>query len=126
MLARLAPVALLAAALIACSAGTEGEEEESDVGLGEAAVTSIDTNQNPQVAITEPEALRQLQASGFGIGHHFGVSDDAHADKLETSPAYAAISHGIAANLEALKQADDSLDVGMRFGHRLFDKKWLR
>ncbi len=127
MLARLGAFVLLAAAVAACSAGPgDEEEEESDVGLGEAAVTSLDTNGAPQVAITEPDALRQLQRSGFGLGHHFGVPDDANAEKLQTSPAYAAITHGIAANLEELQRADDELDVGMRFNHRLFDKRWLR
>jgi hypothetical protein len=126
MLPRIAGFVLLASAILACSASTEGEDEESDVGLGEAAVTSLDTNGAPQVAITEPEALRELERSGFGIGHHFGVTNDAHGDALDRTPAYGAIAHGIAANLDALKAADSELDVGMRFGHRLFDKKWLR
>src|SRR5436190_16267160 len=98
MVSRLLVFGLFAGALAACSAGATEEGEESDVGLGEAAVTSLDTNGAPQVAITEPEALRQLQASGFGIGHHFGVADDAHADALDRSPVYGAIAHGIAAN----------------------------
>lgn len=117
--------ALAASTMAACAAPTD-EEEESDPGLSEAAVTSLDPNGAQPVAITDPAALRELEKRGYGFGHHFGVADTARADVLETTPGWSSISHGIAVNLEALQAADSALDVGMRFSHRLFDKSWLR
>ncbi|MBX3205755.1 MAG: hypothetical protein KF764_11850 [Labilithrix sp.] len=115
----------VAGAMAACAAPDDGEDE-SDLGLGEAAVSSLDPNGSPQVAITEPEALRRLEASGYGFGHHFDRPDDARADALLASPAYASIVEGIESNLDALLREDRSLGVGMRYAHRLFDRAWLR
>ncbi|MCW5835192.1 MAG: hypothetical protein KIS78_22520, partial [Labilithrix sp.] len=119
-------MAIAAAGAIAACAAPDDDDEESDLGLGEAAVSSLDPNGSPQVAIAEPEALRRLEASGYGFGHHFGRPDDARADALLASPAFASIVEGIEANLDELQQGDRSLGVGMRFVHRLFDRAWLR
>jgi hypothetical protein len=108
----------------ACSTATE-EDAGDDVGLGAEAVTSLDPNVSPATAITEPEALRQLEAKGFGFGHHFGQADNAHADKLSTNVEYSDIAKGIEANLDELQKNDRSLKVGMAYEHRLFDRKWL-
>jgi hypothetical protein len=123
-LARRLPIVTLVAglALLAC-ASRSGED---DVDLDDAAVTSLDPNVSPEVAITSPPTLRALEETGFGIGHHFAVADDAHADVLVTNPAYASIARGIASSLDALKAADKALGVGMDFTHRLFDADWLR
>ncbi|MBX3191434.1 MAG: hypothetical protein KF819_30850 [Labilithrix sp.] len=118
--------AVTAASLAACAAPGEEDDEESDPGLAEAAVTSLDPNGAQPVAITEPPALRELERRGFGLGHHFGAPDDARADALQATPGWASITHAIALNLDALAAADRSLGVGMRFNHRLFDKAWLR
>lgn len=117
-------LALAGAALaVACAAAPDSEEEE--LGLDDQAVTSLDPNVSPAAAITEPEALRQLEAKGFGFGHHFGQADDAKADKLATNVAYADIAKGIEDNLAELQKNDRELKVGMAYAHRLFDKKWL-
>jgi hypothetical protein len=119
--------ALAASALAACAAESGGEDEEQgDVALAEAAVTSLDPNGAQPVAITEPSALRELEKRGFGFGHHFGIPDDVRGDALERTPGWSSISHGISVNLDALKAADPELNVGMQFNHRLFDKAWLR
>lgn len=118
--------ALAASALAACTAETDGDDEQGDLGLAEAAVTSLDPNGAQPVAITDPAALRDLEKRGFGFGHHFGVADDVRADVLQTTPGWSSITHGIAVNLDALKAADPVLDVGMQHDHRLFDKAWLR
>ena len=117
---------LAGVALLAACAGVTVDEDEGDLGLDEAAVSSLDPNGSPQVAITEPEALRRLEATGYGFGHHFGRPDGARADALVESRAYASIVEGIEANLDALLAEDRSLGVGMRFAHRLFDRAWLR
>lgn len=112
-----------AASLAACSAT---DAEESDPGLAEAAVSSLDPNGAQPIAITDPVALRELETRGHGFGHHFGLPDSARADALEATPGWSSITHAIAVNLEALKAADHGLDVGMQHEHRLFDKSWLR
>jgi hypothetical protein len=117
---------LLLAATTAVAACSATPEEESDVELGEAAVSSLDPNVSPQVAITEPEALRRLEATGYGFGHHFDQTDDARADKLVSSSIYASVVAGIETNLRDLQAADRGLNVGMQYDHRLFDKRWLR
>ena len=119
-------VALATAALAAACTAAPGEESQDDVGMGDEAVTSLDPNVSPATAITEPEALRQLEAKGFAFGHHFGQADGAHADKLSASAEYTDIANGIAANLDALQKKDHALKVGMAYEHRLFDRKWLR
>lgn len=119
--------ALAASAMAACTAESGSEDEEQgDVALAEAAVTSLDPNGAQPVAITEPAALRELEKRGFGFGHHFGTPDDVRADALERTPGWSSISHGISVNLEALEAADPELNVGMQYNHRLFDKAWLR
>src|SRR4051812_42711471 len=95
----LVTAALAASALAACTAETDGDEEQGDVGLGEAAVTSLDPNGAQPVAITDPAALRELEKRGFGFGHHFGVADDVRADVLQTTPGWSSIAHGISVNL---------------------------
>ena len=117
--------ALAASSLAACAA-TEDEEEQGDVGLTEAAVSSLDPHGAQPVAITDPAALRELERQGYGFGHHFGVADTARADVLETSPGWSSITHAISMNLGALQAADRELNVGMQYNHRLFDKAWLR
>jgi hypothetical protein len=117
--------ALAASSLAACAA-TGAEEEESDVALTEAAVSSLDPHGAQAVAITDPAALRELEKHGYGFGHHFGAIDAARADVLETTPGWASIARGISVNLGALQAADPELHVGMRYNHRLFDKAWLR
>src|SRR3712207_3728799 len=105
----------LAASLAACSASPDaGKEEESDPGLGEAAVSSLDPNASAAIAITEPEALRQLESRGFGFGHHVGAADLARADVLAATPTFGSIVKGIEKNLDDLQAADRGLDVGMR------------
>ena len=64
-------VALATAALAAACTTAPGEESQDDVGMGDEAVTSLDPNVSHATAITEPEALRQLEAKGFAFGHHF-------------------------------------------------------
>ena len=118
--------ALAVSAMAACTAESGREEEQGDVGLAEAAVTSLDPNGAQPVAITEPAALRDLEKRGFGFGHHFGAPDDVRADVLERSPGWSSIAHGISVNLDTLKAADPELNVGMQYDHRLFDKAWLR
>jgi hypothetical protein len=115
-----------AAAALVAACSTAAEEEASDFGLGASSVASLDPNVSPAVAITEPAALRALEAKGFGFGHHFGQDDGAHADALIASPAYASIAKGIDTNLDALLAGDPLLGVGMNFDHRLFDRSWLR
>lgn len=113
-------------AVAACAATTDDDaNEESDPGLTESAVTSLDPQRTPEVALTDPPVLRALEAKGYGFGHHFGKADDAKADALMGSPAYAAIAKGIIANLSALQAADRQLGVGMARDHRMFDPKWL-
>lgn len=121
-------LALVAASALAaaCAAESGTDDEQGDVALGEAAVTSLDPNGAQSVAITEPAALRELEARGFGFGHHFGVRDDVRADALEATRAWSSISHAISVNLEALRASDPKLNVGMQYDHRLFDKAWLR
>src|SRR5690349_12283609 len=93
-------LALATSALAAaCSTAATDEENGDDVGLGAEAVTSLDPNVSPATAITEPEALRQLEAKGFGFGHHFGQADNAKADKLSSNVEYNDIAKGIEANL---------------------------
>lgn len=118
--------AALAASSLAACATTDGAEEESDVALSEAAVTSLDPHGAQPVALTDPVALRELEKRGFGFGHHLGAPDLATADVLERTPAWSSITRGIEANLAALQAADPELDVGMRFTHRLFDRSWMR
>lgn len=119
--------ALAASTMAACTTESGSEDEEQgDVALAEAAVTSLDPNGAQPVAITEPAALRELEKRGFGFGHHFGTPDDVRADALERTPGWSSIPHGISVNLEALKAADPELNVGMQYNHRLFDKAWLR
>jgi len=117
-----ATTVLVASSLAACAAPEDGEGAAGS----EAAVSSLDPVGAPAVAITDPAVLRDLEGDGFGFGHHFGVADDARADVLQTTPAWSSITHGIAANLDALKADDPALGVGMRFNHRLFDKAWMR
>ncbi len=88
--------ALAASTMAACTAESGGDDEASDVALGEAAVTSLDPNGAQSVAITEPAALRDLEKRGFGFGHHFGTTDDVRADILEATPGWSSIAHGIA------------------------------
>lgn len=116
---------LAASSLAACATAVDGDEE-SDPGLSEAAVSSLDPHGAQSVAITDPAALRELDARGYGFGHHFGAADRVTADVLAGTPAWASIAEGIEANLAALQAADPTLKVGMRFNHRLFDKTWLR
>ncbi|MFO0739021.1 MAG: hypothetical protein U0270_24205 [Labilithrix sp.] len=118
-------LALATAALAAACSTAATEESGEEVGLDDQAVTSLDPNVSPATAITEPEALRQLEAKGFGFGHHFAQADGATADKLSTSAEYADITKGIEANLDELQKNDRSLKVGMAYEHRLFDRKWL-
>lgn len=117
--------ALGASSLAACAPAEDGEEE-SDVALTEAAVTSLDPHGAQPVAITDPIALRELEKRGFGFGHHFGAPDLATADVLATRPGWASIANGISANLAELQAADPELNVGMRHVHRLFDETWMR
>ncbi|MBS2017906.1 MAG: hypothetical protein JST00_33830 [Deltaproteobacteria bacterium] len=115
-----------AVALAACSSQEAGDEEESDPGLSEGAVSSLDPDGAQPVAITDPSVLRELEQRGYGFGHHFGVADDARGDVLQTTAGWSSITHGISANLEALQRADGALNVGMAYAHRLFDKAWMR
>lgn len=118
-------IVIVATLVAACTTATESEESGEDVGLGAEAVTSLDPNVSPATAITEPEALRLLEARGFGFGHHFGQPDAATADKLGASVEYSDVARGIEANLDELQKNDRTLKVGMAFEHRLFDRKWL-
>ncbi len=125
-LRRLLVGAVAVSAMAACTAESGSDEEQGDVALAEAAVTSLDPNGAQPIAITEPAALRDLEKRGFGFGHHFGTPDDVRADVLEATAGWSSISHGISVNLDALRSADPELNVGMQYNHRLFDKAWLR
>jgi len=117
------------AVTVAACAAPDGEEEgheESEPGLSEGAVSSLDPDGSQPIAITEPSVLRALEARGYGFGHHFGAADNARGDALQATPGWSSITHGIALNLEALQRADSSLKVGMAHAHRLFDKEWMR
>lgn len=125
MLARALRLVLLLLVGTVAACATTSDDDKGDIALDEPAVSSLDPNASPEVAITAPETLRQLEAMGYGFGHHFG-QPGARADALMGSPAWAAIVRGIEDNLSALQRADASLNVGMQYIHRLFDKKWLR
>lgn len=103
----------------AASSEPEGDEE-SDPGLSEGAVSSLDPDGSQPISITEPPALRELEAHGFGFGHHF-ASPTTRGDALQATPGWSSITHGIAVNLETLQREDSSLKVGMAYAHRLFD-----
>lgn len=115
-------LAVACATVAACSSAPDAE----DAPQAEAAVSSLDPEVSPFVAITEPAALRALEQRGFGAGDAFGAGKDATADKLAATPAYATIAREIEQRLDALVKDDRSLAVGMSSSHRLFDRKWLR
>lgn len=115
----------LGVAALAAACATSDHANDDAVDLGDEAVTSLNPNVSPAAAITDPEALRKLEAEGFGFGHHFGVADDAHADKLSQNATYLSITKGIEANLDGMQKNDGALKVGMLPTHRLFDRSWL-
>ncbi|HEX5035578.1 MAG TPA: hypothetical protein VFX30_00245 [bacterium] len=70
----------------------------------------------PLLLITDPAALRGLEAGGLELSQVIGD---------RRSPLYASLVEVLRKDLAEVAAKDPKAGVGMRYGHRLFDLKWL-
>jgi hypothetical protein len=123
----------VASVLGAAGCSQEGEERSSadEAAASEDAAPRV-AHTKASVAITEPGVLAELEANGYGFGHHFGLADREGdgslvvAQKLAGSPLYAGLVGLIERNVDAVKAGDALANVGTEYWHRLFDTRWLR
>lgn len=83
----------------------------------------------PLLALSDPEALAELERRGFGFREFaLGSSPDMpdNAAGYLTSERYRTLVKVLDAELAAVRTADRSAGVGLSHAHRLFDARWLR
>src|SRR5688500_12576337 len=83
----------------------------------------------PLLVLSDPEALGELERRGFGfrdfaLGSNPDTPDNA-AGYL-TSERYRTLVTVLERELSAIRTADRSSGVGLRYPHRVFDERWLR
>jgi hypothetical protein len=83
---------------------------------------------DPVLLVTDPAALRELEARGLTLARFFGATGGATDNAaLATTPGYASIADALAREVAAHAARDPKAGVGVaRFSHRLFDVRWLR
>lgn len=110
------------AALAGCAVAPE-EEEAAETGDAISAKLAID--EDTSVLVEHPETLRALEARGFDLGSR--LTGEAMTDNV----AFAASGEGkalidaVLKDVETAKVVDRGVGVGMAYGHRAFDARWM-
>lgn len=83
----------------------------------------------PEIAVFDYGVLHALQSSGFdfsrmALGTPLG-NGDASNQALTSDAGYASIVALLSKDLDELVRADRAAGVGMKYAHRVFDKRWL-
>ncbi len=95
--------------------------------LAYAFLAPVLAHAETEVLVTDPAALRHLEASGLTLGERLGERAATAADALSQGPRWRVISATIAGDLAALGRGDPRAGVGVAgHSHRLFDARWLR
>ncbi len=101
-----------------------------DAPVNGTGPTFAASDSSPALATFDYATLRELEAAGFGFESTAlgllpanGTTHDNAA--LKTDPGYASIVKLLAKDLDEFAASDQRAGVGMKFAHRLFDKRWL-
>lgn len=82
----------------------------------------------PEIAVFDYGVLQALQRSGFDFTRMAlgsASADGASNQTLASDPGYASIVAVLSKDLDELIRADRAAGVGMKYAHRVFDKRWL-
>lgn len=113
-----------ASAAVTPSAVTPGAVTPSAVT---PAAASRLTNE-PELAVFDHAVLQTLQRSGFDFATTaLGLASSAAASNstLASDAGYASIVSVLSKDLDELLHTDRAAGVGMKYAHRVFDKRWL-
>ncbi len=115
MWAGLLAVGVVAGALIAAGVGVGGAPEGARAAMRTGPVTLVG----------DPEVLRALEAAGMGLGARLGAGGAVTTAALAKAPLARDVLRRVTADLAEVAAADPKSGVGLRYGHRLFDARWL-
>lgn len=118
-----------AAAIAGCATApdetsTEPDETEDAVTTGTAG-RSIVVDEDTSVLVEHPETLRALEKNGFDLGSRLAGTAWTDNAGFGASGEGQALIDAVAKDIETAKAADRGVGVGMAFGHRAFDARWM-
>ncbi len=122
------PAGTLAA--VHAPSGTGGVAETPRHGSGASSdPTSLDVDAKttaPTLAVFDFVALRELERAGFGFAPMaLGLQGAPTNAEASSDPGYASIVAVLSRDLDELARKDGAAGVGMKYAHRVFDKRWL-
>ena len=118
--------ALAAISLAACAAADEDAgDPDADYSALSAPPRQIAVDEDPSMLIEHPDTLRALEQKGFDLGSRLAGAPMADNRAFAASAEGGAILAAVNADVTEAKSTDPAIGVGMAFGHRAFDARWL-
>lgn len=123
--------AVAIAALSGCAASEEDVDEDgwSTEGCSDGkcdGAGNVAPFAAPDLLVTDLGILGQLETAGFDLASQLGGTGATTAAINSSSPRFAQVAQTIDADIAAIKAEDRASGVGIAYGHRLFDARWLR
>lgn len=111
----------------------DATEAGSTVTSNGAELTSASAtrkHENPALAVFEHHLLRAMESEGYdfatmALNWRRATSGTMDNRTLSENVRYASIIETLGRDVEAARRRDAAAGVGMRFSHRLFDRRWL-
>jgi hypothetical protein len=113
------------AAIAGCATEPTEEVAEGDDAISTPGGRKIVIDEDTSVLVEHPETLRALEGRGFDIGSRlFGAAAKDNV-AFAASPEGKAIIDAVNKDIATAKAGDSGVGVGMAFGHRAIDARWL-